>query len=413
MEKSRNQAKAPKEGKRNLRVPEGFLFAAGEAGLRTHGTGPDVGLIYSTVPARVAALFTANRVKAAPVTVSQEHLRRSRHTAQAIVVNAGNANCATGSAGLRAAKECSAEASKLFGIAPERVILASTGVIGVPLEVRRIADILPALRERMHPDGYEEVSRAILTTDTRPKVVARTISVSGCIINFLGMAKGSGMIYPHLATMLAFLITDADVETGFLKIAARQICDLSFNRISVDGDTSTNDSVFLMANGMAGNPPLTSASSAGRKFLQALIDVAQQLAIEIVMDGEGAQKLVEIQVEGAPSEKAADAIARSIGLSSLVKTAIAGADPNWGRILSAAGNSNVEFNPAKVDIYLQGAMVCRKGQAANYNEADVQRQLQAREIQVRVVLREGTRKALFWTCDFTEEYVRINASYRT
>ena len=294
-----------KKEKKIVHVPRGFLFAAGEAGLRTHGQGPDVGLIYSTAPARVGALFTSNRVKAAPVELSQEHLRRSRHVAQAIVVNAGNANCATGARGLRAARQCSAEAASLLGIPPEQVLLASTGVIGVPLEARRITELLPALARRMHPQGYEAVSRAILTTDTRPKVVSRRIVISGRsthVINILGMSKGAGMIYPRLATMLGFLFTDAAVEPRFLREGARRLCDLSFNRISVDGDTSTNDTVFLMANGLAGNPPLKEKSPAAQRFFGALTEVAQQLAIEMVKDGEGARKLVEIQVEGAASE---------------------------------------------------------------------------------------------------------------
>ena len=405
-----------KKEKTIVHVPRGFLFAAGEAGLRTHGKGPDVALIYSTAPARVGALFTSNRVKAAPVVLSKEHLRQSRHAAQAIVVNAGNANCATGARGLRAARQCADEAAGLLGIPPEQVLLASTGVIGVPLEARRITELLPALARRMRSEGYEAVSRAILTTDTRPKVVSRRIALSGRnthVINILGMSKGAGMIHPRLATMLGFLFTDAALDPRFLRASARRLCDLSFNRISVDGDTSTNDTVFLMANGLAGNPPLKEKSPAAQRFFQALTEVAQQLAIEMVKDGEGARKLVEIRVEGAASEERAGAIARSIGLSSLVKTALAGADPNWGRILSAAGNAGVDFEPGLVDIYLQGVRVCHGGKAANYNEPALQRKLRAGEVVVRLVMREGTAETGFWTCDFTEEYVRINASYRT
>ena len=399
--------------KKSIQVPQGFRFAAGEAGLRTHGHGPDVALIYSTAPARVAALFTANRVQAAPVVVSREHLERSGWVAQAIVVNAGNANCATGAAGIRAARECAAVAGSLLSLRPEQVLLASTGVIGLPLDARRITKLLPALARQMHPEGYDSASRAILTTDTRPKVAARSLTVAGRRIRILGMAKGAGMVYPRLATMLAFLFTDAAVEPRFLQSAARRVCDLSFNRISVDGDTSTNDTVFLMANGMAGNSAIRGQRPGAEAFLRALTEVAQELAVELVKDGEGACKLAEICVEGAASEKQADAIARSIALSSLVKTALAGADPNWGRILSAVGNAGVEFDPRRVNIYLNRTLVCKKGGAADYEEPALQRELQGREVHIRVHLGQGKAAARFWTCDFTEEYVRINASYRT
>jgi glutamate N-acetyltransferase / amino-acid N-acetyltransferase len=232
-------------------------------------------------------------------------------------------------------------------------------------------------------------------------------------VRILGMAKGAGMINPCLATMLAFIFTDAAIDSRFLRSTTERLGDLSFNRISVDGDTSTNDTLFIMANGLAGNPALVKESPAAKRFAEAITDVALQLAIKIVMDGEGARKLVEIQVEKAESELQASAIARSIGLSSLVKTAMAGADPNWGRILSAAGNAKVEFHPRLADIYLNGVLVCRKGSAAEFNEQALQRNLRGKEIVVRVVLREGKAKSVFWTCDFTEEYVRINASYRT
>ena len=395
-------------------VPQGFLFAADEGGLRTHGSGPDVALIYSVVPARVAALFTINRVKAAPVLVSQDHLKSSHRVAQAIVVNAGNANCATGEHGIRAARQCAAEAARLLGVRPGRILLASTGVIGVPLDARCITKLLPALVRRLHPEGYEAVSRAILTTDTLPKVAARSLSLSGRRITILGMAKGAGMIYPRMATMLGFFFTDAAVVPLFLRAATRRMGGVSFNRISVDGDTSTNDTVFVLANGMAGNEPIQEIKSpAGKKFLEALTEVAQELAIELVKDGEGAQKLAEIRVEGAATEKQADAIARAIGLSSLVKTALAGADPNWGRILAAAGNAGVEFDPRRVDIYLNRILVCKNGASARYDEAAAQRQLRAKEVLIRLVLRQGRAQARFWTCDFTEEYIRINASYRT
>ncbi len=273
----------------------------------------------------------------------------------------------------------------------------------------------------MHPDGYPAVSRAILTTDTRPKVASRTVPFSGRRISILGMCKGAGMIYPRVApaghaphaTMLTFILTDAAVEPGFLQKAAQQMCDASFNRISVDGDTSTNDTVLVLANGMAGGRTITERSAAGKKFLEALVAVGRELAIEMVRDGEGAGKIAEIRVERARSESQAEAVARSIALSPLVKTALAGADPNWGRILSAAGNAGVPMEPARVDIYIKRMCVCRKGAAAKFDERAASRQLQAKEVLLRVVLHQGSAQARFWTCDFTEEYIRINASYRT
>jgi len=372
--------------------------------------------MYSVAPAQVAGLFTANRVKAAPVVVSERHLRRSSNIAQAIIVNAGNANCATGAQGMQAARACAARAAALLKIPVRQVLLASTGVIGVPLDATRITNLLPALVRRMHPEGVPRVARAILTTDTRPKVASRTLQVSGRKATILGMAKGAGMIYPRLipsATMLGFLFTDAVVEPRFLQRAAARACDLSFNRISVDGDTSTNDTLFLMANGMAGGWVIGEKSTAGKAFFDALVAVMQELALALVRDGEGANKVAEIRVEQARSEKQAEAIARAIALSPLVKTAIAGADPNWGRILSAAGNAGVSFEPNRVDIYIHRMRVCRQGGAAEFDETAASKLLQAKDILIRVMLGQGTAQARFWTCDFTNEYIRINASYRT
>ena len=403
-------------GNKKIAVPRGYVFAAGEGGLRTHGSGPDVALIYSLEPARVAALFTANRVKAAPVLISQDHLRRSRGTARAIVVNAGNANCATGEPGVRAAKMCARRAAELLHIEPEQVLLASTGVIGVPLEAKRITDLLPTLARRLHPDCYGAVSQAILTTDTRAKVASRTIMIGGKRVAVLGMCKGAGMIYPRLAphaTMLAFLLTDAAVDARYLQKAARQACDLTFNRISVDGDTSTNDTLLVMANGAAGNATVRDKTVSATKFLEALTEVAQELALELVRDGEGAKKVAEIRVESARTEQQAEAIARAIALSPLVKTALAGADPNWGRILSACGNAGVEFDPGRVDIFINRTRVCHKGGPATFDEAALSRELAGTSVVIRVTLHQGKAGVRFWTCDFTEDYIRINASYRT
>jgi glutamate N-acetyltransferase/amino-acid N-acetyltransferase len=400
-----------------IAAPRGFLFAAASAGLRTHGFGPDVALLYSTAPARVAALFTANRVKAAPVLLSQAHLRRSRNIARAVVINAGNANCATGKQGERAARQCADRAAALFRIPKQQVLLASTGVIGVPLDSARITDALPSLARQLHPESYRSLAQAILTTDTRSKVASRAVSISNHPVTILGICKGSGMIYPRLvphATMLGFFCTDAAVDPKFLQRAAARACQLSFNRISVDGDTSTNDTFYLLANGTAGNRSIREKDKReAREFFEALLDVAQRLAMAMVEDGEGARKIAEIRVEGARTEQQADAVARAIALSPLVKTAMAGADPNWGRILSAAGNAGVDLDPSRVDIFLNGMCVCRRGAAAEFEEAAAARLLREKNILVRVALHHGKFEARFWTCDFTEEYIRINASYRT
>jgi glutamate N-acetyltransferase/amino-acid N-acetyltransferase len=295
-------------------------------------------------------------------------------------------------------------------------LLASTGVIGVPLDPNRITILLPSLIRRMHPEGVSRVVRAILTTDTQPKLANRTLRIGGRKIAILGMAKGAGMIYPRLtpsATMLAFLFTDAVVESRFLQRAAARACDLSFNRISVDGDTSTNDTLLVMANGMAGGRTILEKTAAGKAFFDALAAVMQELALAMVRDGEGAKKVAEIRVEQARSVRQAEAIARAVALSPLVKTALAGADPNWGRILSAAGNAGVDFQPGKVDIHVNRVLVCRRGGATDFSASAASRLLQAKDILIRVVLGQGTAQARFWTCDFTEEYIRINSSYRT
>jgi glutamate N-acetyltransferase / amino-acid N-acetyltransferase len=417
----------PKSSAKNIAVPRGFLFAAGEAGLRTHGSGPDVALIYSSTPADAAALFTSNEVKAAPIRVSERHLRSSRGRVQAIVANAGNANCATGAHGLRAAQETARAAASLLRTPTSRVLVASTGVIGVPLDASRITNLLPTLARRMHPEGISRAARAIMTTDTRPKLASRTVKISGHNVTITGICKGAGMIYPRMkpavphakshrtlhATMLAFLFTDAAVEPRFLQKAATRACDQSFNRVSVDGDTSTNDTLFLLANGQAGGRRIKEKSAAGKTFFAALVEVMQELALAMVRDGEGANKVAEIRVKGARSARQADAVARSIALSPLVKTALAGADPNWGRILSAAGNAGAAIDPSRVDIYIHRMRVCRKGGAAPFEGAAASKLLQAKEVVIRVVLGQGAATARFWTCDFTHEYITINASYRT
>ncbi len=395
----------PDQNPLDFHAPRGFCFAAAAAGIRKGGA-PDVGLIVSDRPALAAAAFTRNRVAAAPVELSRAHLRAARGRARAIVVNAGNANCAT-SNGARVAKRTAETAAKLLGAPARQVLVASTGVIGVPLGELLIPRALPSLVAGLAPERFTEVAAAILTTDTRPKLAFRETGAA-CI---LGMAKGAGMIHPQMATltatMLAFVLTDAAISVARLRRMTASAVKHTFNRISVDGDTSTNDTVFVLANGASGKV-------SERLFGEALEAVMSELAVAIAADGEGAKRLVIIDVAGARTEADAERIARAVANSPLVKTAVAGGDPNWGRILSAAGNSGALFEPARVKISMNGVAVCRRGQATEFEELALNANLRlAREVHIRLDVGRGPGKVRFWTCDLTEDYIRINASYRT
>jgi glutamate N-acetyltransferase / amino-acid N-acetyltransferase len=384
------------------KLPLGFRYAATYAGIRKVAK-DDLALIVSDTPASAAAVFTKNRVVAGPVILARRNLSASRGRMNAILANAGNANCATATSEKVAMETCRAAASAL-GIAPHQVLPASTGVIGVELDASLIVNALPALKAALDPVSFDAAANAILTTDTRAKTAFAT--VKGAAI--AGMAKGSGMIHPRMATTLAFVLTDAVVPAVALRAALKHAIERSFNRISVDGDTSTNDTVAVFANGAS------KAAPAGKAFAEALAEVLGSLAQQIVRDGEGARKFVTIDVSGAATDAAAEKIARSIANSPLVKTAIAGSDPNWGRIISAAGNAGVAFDPRKADIDMQGVAVCRGGLAADFSEEDLKKKLDEPECSIRFTLRgRGRGKTRFWTCDLTEEYIRINASYRT
>lgn len=391
----------------SFEAPQGFRFAGIAAGIRKTG-GADLALIVSDRPAAAAAVFTTNRAAAAPVLFSRANLRANRGIARAIVANAGNANCATPNGPLVAARTVEAAAG-LLGIRPRHVLVASTGVIGLPLDEQRIPRALPRAVEALAPGRFADAASAIVTTDTRPKLAFRQIPDRSRLgaVRLLGMAKGAGMIHPRMATMLAFVLTDAAVSPPKLQRFTTTAVARTFNRISVDGDTSTNDTVFVLANGVAGPVP-------ARRFAVAIEEVMAELAVAIAADGEGARKLVQIEVTGARTEAEADRIARAIALSSLVKTAMAGGDPNWGRILSAAGASGAPIDPARVRIALNGTTVCRRGRAAPFDDSALSASLRAaREIYIRLEVGRGPAGVRFWTCDFTEEYVRINASYRT
>jgi len=405
-------------------LPRGFRFASASAGLKKRGhTGVrDVALIVSDPPASAAAVFTQNLVQAPPVVLSREHVRASAGAMRAVIVNSGNANCSVGPGGMVASRATAERVAKLLGCGPQQVVVCSTGVIGVPLPVERILKAAPALAKSLasSPHAFDGLSRAIMTTDTRPKRAVASCRIDAKTVRIAGCAKGAGMIHPNMATMLSFVVTDAAVEPAVLDVALRDVVSRTFNSITVDGDSSTNDTLLVLANGASGARKITEASGPDyTKFLAALEDVCKSLAIGIVEDGEGATHLVEIEVRGAPTDAAAKKVAETIGLSALVKTAIAGADPNWGRILAAAGRSGVPFNPDHAEIWLGGMKMYGPPKGESYSvalpldERAAHRRLLEKNVPIVVDLHNGSGLARVWTCDFTKEYVHINASYRT
>lgn len=395
-------------------LPRGFRFAATACGLKKTGA-LDLALLSSDVTASAAAVFTQNLVVAAPVLVSKQHLKSSKGRMRAVVVNAGNANCATGTEGHAAAVKTVAETARRLGCLPQEVFVCSTGVIGVPLPLEKILRALPVVARHQRPSArsFAELSLAICTTDTRPKTATSSFKMAGKRVHVVGCAKGAGMIHPNMATMLAFLATDAAIAPPLLQKTLRDVTQRTFNAISVDGDTSTNDSLIILANGAAGAGAIQAESSAHRGFTKALEEVCRSLALQIVADGEGAQRVIEIEVRGAKTQMIARRIAETIATSPLVKTAFAGGDPNWGRIFAAAGRAGVSFDPSLVDIKMAGIPVLRRGQPLDFNERAASNKLLGSHVPLVVDLHAGKALARYWTCDFTAEYVRINASYRT
>jgi glutamate N-acetyltransferase/amino-acid N-acetyltransferase len=392
-----------------LNLPQGYQYSAVYAGIRKVEK-DDLGLIVSDRAAWAAAVFTQNRVQAAPIAVSKTHLKKSRGLVRAVLVNAGNANCATRTGEAVAAVSAKAVAERID--APiEQVLPASTGVIGVELDPNLVVNAVPNLIGGLADNRFEDVARAIMTTDIVMKTASAVVELDQGLIRIAGMTKGSGMIQPNMATTLGFVMLDADIGPAELRAMLADAVEYSYNRISVDGDTSTNDMVLLLANGASGLAP----NEGEREHVHdALRRVMESLARQIVRDGEGARKFVDIQVRGARNDDDAQRIARSIANSPLVKTAIAGSDPNWGRILSAAGNAGAEFDPRSVDIDMQGIPVCRGGLAADFSEPELKQKLDERECQIRFTIQgRGKGEARFWTCDLTEKYIEINASYRT
>jgi glutamate N-acetyltransferase/amino-acid N-acetyltransferase len=394
-------------------LPKGFSFSARACGLKKSGL--DLGLIVSDSLAATAAVFTQNLIQAAPVVLSRANLRQSRGRMRGMIVNSGNANCATGEAGMAASRATAAAAARALSCAPDEIFVCSTGVIGLPMRTEKILRAVPdlaATRSRAQ-NSFRSFTRAIITTDTRPKWAAEKIRIRGKEVRLLGCAKGAGMIQPNMATMLAFIVTDAAIEPALLNQALRRVVTNTFNAITVDGDTSTNDTLAVFANGASDTPRLRRDGADFRRFGAALETICAKLALAIVADGEGAKRVIEIEVRGARTESGAEAIARTIANSPLVKTALAGGDPNWGRILAAAGRAGIKFDPTQVEIQIAGMALCRHGIEVPFNERVAHRRMLAKFVPIRVDLRGGSASARIWTCDFTGEYVRINASYRT
>jgi glutamate N-acetyltransferase/amino-acid N-acetyltransferase len=405
-------------------LPRGFRFASASCGLKKRGhTGSlDVALIASDTPASAAAVFTQNLVQAPPVVLSREHVRASADAMRAVIVNSGNANCSVGPGGMVASRATADRMAGLLGCRANQIVVCSTGVIGVPLPVERILDAAPGLASSLEfsPKAFDGLMRAIMTTDTRPKQATANCNIGGKTVRTAGCAKGAGMIHPNMATMLAFVVTDAAVAPPVLDRALREVVGRTFNCITVDGDSSTNDTLLVLANGASGAKEITEPKGKDYKaFVVALEKVCKSLALAIVEDGEGATRVVEIEVRGAPNDAYAKKVAETISLSSLVKTALAGADPNWGRILAAAGRAGVPFNPDRAEIWLGGMKMYGPPRGSSYSvalpldEVAAHARLLEKNISIVVNLHNGRGTARMWTCDFTAEYVHINASYRT
>jgi glutamate N-acetyltransferase/amino-acid N-acetyltransferase len=401
----------PIEG--DLATPLGFRAAAVAAGIKKSNDKLDLALIFSDSPATAAAgVFTTNRVAAAPVLLSRQNLVASRGRCRAIVVNSGNANACTGRAGMRTAEETARVAGELLGIEPSQVLVASTGVIGIALNADLILQQLPQLKEKLSKENAGKVAHAIMTTDTFPKTCVVRSEAKGKAVHIAGIAKGAGMIHPHMATMLSFITTDAAMGERMLHNLLLGAAEDSFNRVTVDGDTSTNDTLVALASGLS-EMAVIPGNDSRAWFAEGLTLVCQTLARMIARDGEGASKLVTVEVVGARTPLDADRVARAIANSPLVKTALAGADPNWGRIICAAGYSGAKFDPNKIDVSVNNMALCRKGVDAGFDEAAAHGELDRKEILLHVDLHAGRATARVWTCDFTRGYIDINASYRS
>lgn len=394
-----------------IHLPQGFTFAASNAGTKASGR-PDLALIEAALGTTAAAMFTRNRVVAAPIEVGRASLKASRGRVRAVLVNSGNANCATGPAGLLACRQLCQEAARLLGVKADQVLPSSTGIIGVPLPLAKLQSGLPQLvaGRVAAEDGFRDFADAIMTTDKRMKIASTVFEAGKSRVSLAGVAKGSGMIHPQLATMLVYILTDIAAAPAELQRLLRAACDESFNSISVDGDTSTNDTVLLLASGASG---VKLNNSVRTKFAKALTEVCRSLAHQVVCDGEGVTHVIRLHIEQARTREEAVTIARTISHSLLVKTAWAGADPNWGRILAAVGRSGIAVDPRKISIMVGDQVLCRNGVASAFDQDKAHAHLALPECDVRVRLQRGRGSVIFTTTDLTAEYVHINADYST
>ncbi|MFH1014682.1 MAG: bifunctional glutamate N-acetyltransferase/amino-acid acetyltransferase ArgJ [Nitrospirota bacterium] len=398
------------KNKDKTHIPEGFLFSAAEAAIKKPGR-KDIALIYSSTEANIAGAFTTNRVKAAPVKLAMEKIASGR--GQAIIVNSGNANACTGKKGMKDAAETASLTAKSLKINPSLVYVCSTGVIGTPMPMEKIKAAIPALTANLGRLSLRDAASAIMTTDTFPKVISKKVQIRNRTGTIAGICKGAGMIAPNMATMLCFILTDIAVEKRTLNNALKDSVRKSFNRITIDGDMSTNDTALIMANGMMGNSEIKENSASYKIFKNALDEITYELSRLIVKDGEGATKLITIEVKGAADEKEAENAAFSVANSNLVKTAIYGNDANWGRIMAALGYSGIKLKEENVAIHLGNIKVANKGISTG-KDADANNYLKNNiEISILINLNKGAASAKVLTCDLTDEYIRVNAEYRT
>lgn len=394
----------------DFKVP-GFLFSGISAGIKKDGK-RDLGLIYSEVPARVAGLFTTNKVKAAPVQLDMARIKKG--LCQAIIVNSGNANACTGIQGRRDAKRVSSLIAKQLGINEKLVFPSSTGIIGTPLPVEKIEGGIPELINNLSAEGWMKTVEAMMTTDTFPKIEVATCRIKGKQVKLCGMIKGAGMICPDLATMLSFLVTDANIKGSLLQQMLEKAAEVSYNRITIDGETSTNDTVLLLANGKAGHPILNRMDRDGEAFKYMLFEVCQNLAKSLVKDGEGATKFINIFIRGAKNREDAKRAAYAIAHSPLVKTAFFGEDANWGRILCALGHSGAQINPNRIDVFFDKVPIVKNGMGVSPRlEEKAVGVIKKISFGVTVDLHQGESRFFVLTTDFSIDYVKINASYRS
>ncbi|MDH7481882.1 MAG: bifunctional glutamate N-acetyltransferase/amino-acid acetyltransferase ArgJ [Armatimonadota bacterium] len=393
----------------SITKPKGFLAAGVRAGIKEKGE--DLALIVSEQPASIAGVFTKNVFKAAPVQVCISRIPRA--TARAIVANSGNANACTGKVGIEDARRMIVEVASRLNVPEEDVFVASTGVIGQRLPMQKILKGIDLAVSSLSKNGGSKAARAIMTTDTRPKEAEVEFDIGGVRATIGGIAKGAGMICPNMATMLAFLTTDVAITPTMLQIALSRSTEISFNCLTVDGDTSTNDSVFILANGVAGNPVINAEDEVFQVFQQHLDAVTTKLARQIAADGEGATKTVSVTVKGAKSFEDCRQIAKTIANSPLVKTAMFGCDPNWGRVIAAAGRAGVEFDPNVVSLYFGDILIIENGEPVVFSEAEARKYLSGKDVLITLNVGSENWSATIWTCDFSYDYVKINAEYHT